>query len=123
MEPRGDLEADASKLNFAHCVRARRPGEIVFYRSLTGALLMLAFARWQGGSVATRLPGMHFWRSFSGVVSLRPKAFERHGLAVPLVELLHAVFHRALVRAGVVVAALEQGAPAGVHAQRDLVVL
>ena len=46
------------------------PGEIVFYRSLTGALLMLALARWQGGSVATRLPGMHFWRSFSGVISL-----------------------------------------------------
>ena len=25
-------------------------GEIVFYRSLTGAVLMLAFARWQGGT-------------------------------------------------------------------------
>jgi drug/metabolite transporter (DMT)-like permease len=46
------------------------PGEIVFYRSLTGALLMFAVARWQRGSVATRLPGMHFWRSLSGVVSL-----------------------------------------------------
>ena len=46
------------------------PGEIVFYRSLTGALLMLAVARWQGGSVATRVPGMHFWRSLSGVISL-----------------------------------------------------
>ncbi len=46
------------------------PGEIVFYRSLTGALLMLAFARWQGGSVATRVPGAHFWRSLAGVISL-----------------------------------------------------
>jgi S-adenosylmethionine uptake transporter len=45
-------------------------GEIVFYRSLTGALVMLAYARWQGGSVATRMPGMHFWRSLTGVVSL-----------------------------------------------------
>ena len=45
-------------------------GEIVFYRSLTGALMMLAFVRWQGGTLATRLPGMHFWRSLSGVVSL-----------------------------------------------------
>ena len=45
-------------------------GEIVFYRSLTGAVLMLAVARWQGGTVATRVPGMHFWRSFSGVISL-----------------------------------------------------
>ena len=46
------------------------PGELVFYRSLTGALLMLAVARWQGGTVATRVPAMHFWRSFSGVISL-----------------------------------------------------
>ncbi len=45
-------------------------GEIVFYRSLTGAILMLALARWQRGTVATRVPAMHFWRSVSGVVSL-----------------------------------------------------
>ena len=46
------------------------PGELVFYRSVTGAVMMLAFARWQGGTVATTVPGMHFGRSFSGVVSL-----------------------------------------------------
>ena len=46
------------------------PGELVFWRSLTGALLMLAVARWQRGSVATRVPAMHFWRCISGVVSL-----------------------------------------------------
>ena len=46
------------------------PGELVFYRSLTGALMMLAVARWQGGTVVTRVPGAHFWRSFSGVISL-----------------------------------------------------
>ncbi len=46
------------------------PGEIVFYRSLTGALLMLAVARWQRGSIATTVPGMHFGRSLSGVISL-----------------------------------------------------
>ena len=45
-------------------------GEIVFYRGLTGALMMLVLARWKGGTVATRVPAMHFWRSFSGVVSL-----------------------------------------------------
>ena len=45
-------------------------GEIVFYRSLTGAVLMLALARFQGGTVTTRLPGMHFWRSLAGVISL-----------------------------------------------------
>jgi S-adenosylmethionine uptake transporter len=45
-------------------------GEIVFYRGLTGALMMLAFARWQGGTVATRIPAMHFWRSLSGVLAL-----------------------------------------------------
>lgn len=45
-------------------------GEIVFYRGLTGALLMLGFARWNRGSVATRVPAMHFWRSLSGVIAL-----------------------------------------------------
>jgi S-adenosylmethionine uptake transporter len=46
------------------------PGEIMFYRGLTGALLMAALARWQGKTVATTLPAMHFWRSLTGVVSL-----------------------------------------------------
>jgi drug/metabolite transporter (DMT)-like permease len=46
------------------------PGEIVFYRGVTGSLLMFALSRWQGQSVATRLPAMHFWRSLTGVVSL-----------------------------------------------------
>ena len=46
------------------------PGEIVFYRSLTGALLMLAVTRWQRGTVATRVPAMHFWRCLAGVISL-----------------------------------------------------
>ncbi len=45
-------------------------GEIVFYRGLTGSLMMLALARWQRGTVATTVPGMHFWRSVSGVLSL-----------------------------------------------------
>ena len=45
-------------------------GEIVFYRGMTGALLMLVFARWNGGTVATKVPAMHFWRSLSGVIAL-----------------------------------------------------
>ena len=45
-------------------------GELVFYRSLTGSLLMLLFCRWQGVRLATAKPAMHFWRSLSGVVSL-----------------------------------------------------
>ena len=45
-------------------------GEIVFYRGLTGASLMLLFARWKGGTVATKVPAMHFWRSLSGVIAL-----------------------------------------------------
>src|SRR6266704_3106674 len=40
-----------------------------------------------------------------------------------LMEVHHAVFHRRLVRAGVALAALPQGAPAAVHAPGDLVVL
>ena len=45
-------------------------GEIVFYRGLTGALMMLAYARWQGGTLRTAVPAMHFWRSLSGVTAL-----------------------------------------------------
>jgi drug/metabolite transporter (DMT)-like permease len=45
-------------------------GEIVFYRGLLGALLMAGVARLQRGSLKTRLPGMHFWRSVSGVVGM-----------------------------------------------------
>ena len=46
------------------------PGEIVFYRGLIGAVLMLGLARLQGDTVRTRVPSMHFWRSMTGVVSL-----------------------------------------------------
>ena len=45
-------------------------GEIVLYRSVTGVLLMLAFSRWQGATLRTAVPAMHFWRSLSGVVAL-----------------------------------------------------
>jgi S-adenosylmethionine uptake transporter len=47
-----------------------QPGEIVFYRGLVGALLMAGLTRWHGGTLATRVPAMHFWRSASGVASL-----------------------------------------------------
>ena len=46
------------------------PGEIVFYRGLTGAVLMLLLSRWQRGTLRTTLPAMHFWRSLSGVIAL-----------------------------------------------------
>src|SRR4051794_21905309 len=45
-----------------------------------------------------------------------------HLLPVPLVELLHAIFHRALVRTDFVVAALEQRFASSIHAQRDLII-
>ncbi|WP_372524839.1 DMT family transporter [Piscinibacter sp.] len=45
-------------------------GEIVFYRGLTGALMIAAVARWQRGSLRTVVPAMHFWRSLSGVTAL-----------------------------------------------------
>jgi drug/metabolite transporter (DMT)-like permease len=44
--------------------------EIVLYRSLTGATMMLAMARWQRGTVATPVPAMHFWRVLCGVTAL-----------------------------------------------------
>jgi len=46
------------------------PGEIVFYRGLTGALMMLVWSRWQHGTLRTAVPAMHFWRSLSGVIAL-----------------------------------------------------
>jgi S-adenosylmethionine uptake transporter len=45
-------------------------GEIVFYRSLVGAVVMALLTAWRGGTLATRLPSMHFWRSASGVAGL-----------------------------------------------------
>lgn len=45
-------------------------GELVFYRSLVGALAIAALVRVRGGSVRTAVPGMHFWRSLTGVCSL-----------------------------------------------------
>ena len=46
------------------------PGEIVFYRGLVGVLLAYAVTRAQRGSLRTRVPAMHFWRSLCGVLSL-----------------------------------------------------
>lgn len=45
-------------------------GEIVAYRGLIGAAMMFSLARWQGLSLRTRVPGMHLWRSLSGVSAL-----------------------------------------------------
>jgi hypothetical protein len=67
--------------------------------------------------------GLHQAPGAVGCIRAAGRVERGHGLAVPLVEVLHAVFHRALVRADLVVAALHQGLAAGVHAQGDLVVL
>ncbi len=45
-------------------------GEIVMYRGLIGVLMMVLLARWQGLTLTTRVPAMHFWRSLSGVSAL-----------------------------------------------------
>lgn len=45
-------------------------GEIVLYRSLVGALFLWGLTRWRGGRLRTAVPGMHFWRSLTGVFSL-----------------------------------------------------
>jgi len=44
--------------------------ELVFWRGLIGMVVMAAWARSQGSSLATRHPGMHAWRSLVGVLSL-----------------------------------------------------
>jgi drug/metabolite transporter (DMT)-like permease len=45
-------------------------GEIVFYRSLIGAVVVAGASRWRGDTLRTAVPAMHFWRSLSGVISL-----------------------------------------------------
>ncbi len=44
--------------------------EIVMYRGLVGALLLLVFSRGRGQTLRTAVPAMHFWRSLSGVAAL-----------------------------------------------------
>jgi drug/metabolite transporter (DMT)-like permease len=45
-------------------------GEIVMYRGLVGALMILAISRWRGESLRTALAKQHFLRSFTGVTAL-----------------------------------------------------
>ena len=56
------------------CVKAASAhygtGEIVFYRGAVGALAMAVLLQAGGGSVRTPVPGMHLWRSISGVTAL-----------------------------------------------------
>ena len=44
--------------------------ELIFYRGLIGIAFMWALARARGIGLATRVPGMHAWRSLIGVMSL-----------------------------------------------------
>jgi drug/metabolite transporter (DMT)-like permease len=44
--------------------------EIVMYRGLIGALVIAAVCRWQQTPLRTPVPGMHVWRSVTGVVAL-----------------------------------------------------
>jgi S-adenosylmethionine uptake transporter len=44
--------------------------ELVFYRGLVGAIVMLGVSKARGISLATKVPGMHAWRGFVGVTSL-----------------------------------------------------
>ena len=45
-------------------------GELVFYRSLVGALFIAALTRFRGRSLRTKVASMHFWRCICGAVSL-----------------------------------------------------
>jgi drug/metabolite transporter (DMT)-like permease len=45
-------------------------GEIVFYRGVTGAVMMALLMHWQGGTLLTRVPAMHLSRSLTGVMAL-----------------------------------------------------
>lgn len=45
-------------------------GEIVFYRGVVGAAMMLLLTKTHGLTLRTSLPSMHFWRSLTGVIAL-----------------------------------------------------
>ncbi len=45
-------------------------GEIIFYRGIVGAVMMMALTQARGETLRTRFPAMHFWRSLSGVSAL-----------------------------------------------------
>jgi drug/metabolite transporter (DMT)-like permease len=45
-------------------------GEMVFYRSLVGALFIFGLTRLRRVPLSTTMPAMHFWRSIIGVLSL-----------------------------------------------------
>jgi S-adenosylmethionine uptake transporter len=45
-------------------------GELVFYRSAIGAVVIGAYARWRGTPLRTPVPAMHAWRSATGVTAL-----------------------------------------------------
>ena len=45
-------------------------GEIVMYRGAVGAVFIVGWTAWRGGSLRTALPGMHVWRAVVGVSSL-----------------------------------------------------
>lgn len=46
------------------------PFEVVAYRGLVGMVFLWGLTRWQGVSLATRVPMMHLWRSVVGTISL-----------------------------------------------------
>jgi S-adenosylmethionine uptake transporter len=45
-------------------------GEIVMYRGLVGVVMLGLLSLTRGQSLRTAVPGMHFWRSLSGVIAL-----------------------------------------------------
>jgi drug/metabolite transporter (DMT)-like permease len=44
-------------------------GELVFYRSLVGALFIAGLSRSRGWGLRTAVPALHFWRSVCGVIA------------------------------------------------------
>jgi len=57
--------------------------EIVMYRGLVGALLMAVLVRCSDATLRTAVPGMHLWRSISGVSALVLWFYSIAGLPLP----------------------------------------
>jgi S-adenosylmethionine uptake transporter len=73
------------KLASAHYSAA----EIVFYRGLTGAVMIGMLGRWQRGTLRTPVPSMHFWRSLTGVMALSLWFYSISGLPLAMAMTLN----------------------------------
>jgi len=91
-------------------------GEIVFYRSLVGLVLMALVLRWRGTGWRTRVPAMHFWRGLIGTTALCLWFYAIGGLPLATaitLNYLSSVWIALFLIGGAVLLGPARGGPAG----------